>query len=371
MSDGAPRISVRHLTKVYRTRRAETIALDDVSLEVAVGEILVLLGPSGCGKTTLLRCVAGLEVPDTGEISVHNRPVFSSERRVYLPPEQRRLSMVFQSYALWPHMTVHDNVAYPLQNSGVHRREIGERVDAVLGVVGLGSLAAAFPGQLSGGQQQRVALARAIVSNEGVILFDEPLSNLDAKVRERIRIELLALHHDIRFSALYVTHDQTEATALADRLAVMQVGHIAQTGTPTEIYYAPTSRYVAGFIGSANEVEGTVSERSSDLYLVDTPVGRLVGHPVAAASLPPGTRVTVLFRPEHCRIVADSIDDGTNRLVGQVQRSMFLGSYMEYQVSVADVPLVLREMGGGVLPEGHEVCISLAPEHTHVFPLDD
>lgn len=358
-------LSVRQLTKTYHTRRGDTLALDDVSLEVGDSEIVVLLGPSGCGKTTLLRCVAGLETPDSGEITVQNRKVFSSFSHTNLPPEQRGLSMVFQSYALWPHMTVSQNVAYPLENVGVQRREIAERVNAVLGVVGLGTLGAAYPGQLSGGQQQRVALARAIVSNEGVILFDEPLSNLDAKVRERIRIELLALHRDIRFSALYVTHDQTEATALADRLAVMQTGEIAQSGTPTEIYYAPTSRYVAGFIGSANEVEGTIAQATGDgVYCVDTPVGSLTGHAVGSEQLPPGSRVYVLFRPEQCGVG----DHGPNRLLGQVEQSMFMGSYMEYLVRVGHVPVVVRAMGGQVRPPGAQITISIEPEHLRLFP---
>ncbi|GAC1322128.1 MAG: ABC transporter ATP-binding protein [Chloroflexota bacterium] len=302
MSQDAPRISVQHLTKVYRTRQGDALALDDVSLEVGDGEILVLLGPSGCGKTTLLRCLAGLETPDSGEITVHGRTVFSSARRVYVPPEHRQLSMVFQSYALWPHMSVADNVAYPLQNAGVGRREIHERVSAVLSIVGLAALVSAYPGQLSGGQQQRVALARAIVSHEGVILFDEPLSNLDAKVRERIRIELLALHHDIRFSAVYVTHDQTEATALAGRLAVMQAGKIAQVGRPTDIYYAPVTRFVAGFIGSANEVGGTVVGCDAAGYRVSTPLGTLVARAAEGVELAVGSAATVVFRPEQCRL---------------------------------------------------------------------
>ncbi|MDE3078339.1 MAG: ABC transporter ATP-binding protein, partial [Chloroflexota bacterium] len=235
------RVAVRNLTKVYHTRRGPVLALDNVSLEIAAGEILVLLGPSGCGKTTLLRCIAGLERPDSGELYVQGRPVFSSSTHVWLPPERRQLSMVFQSYALWPHMTVFENVAYPLRNVKVPAAEVRERTEAVLGVVGLGAYAPAYPGQLSGGQQQRVALARAIVANEGVVLFDEPLSNLDAKVRERLRVDLLALQRDIGFSALYVTHDQTEATALGDRIAVMSTGRMAQSGTPVEIYDRPSS----------------------------------------------------------------------------------------------------------------------------------
>ncbi|HEX6511766.1 MAG TPA: ABC transporter ATP-binding protein, partial [Chloroflexota bacterium] len=252
-AERGPRVLVSHVSKTYRTRQREVVALADVSLAVADGEILVLLGPSGCGKTSLLRCIAGLERPDQGEIFIHGKAVFASSSGLALPPEDRHLSMVFQSYALWPHMSVFENVAYPLRNLKLKDAEVRERTTAVLGVVGLADYAAAYPGQLSGGQQQRVALARAVVANEGVVLFDEPLSNLDAKVRDRLRVELLALHRDIGFSALYVTHDQTEATALGDRIAVMDVGTVAQVGTPPEIYRQPNSRYVAQFIGSANE----------------------------------------------------------------------------------------------------------------------
>jgi iron(III) transport system ATP-binding protein len=197
---------------MFRTKRGEHVALDNVSIDIGAGEFVVLLGPSGCGKTTLLRCIAGLERPDSGEILIDGKVVFSSAKGIELPPEKRNLGMVFQSYALWPHMAVFKNVAYPLRSgrrAGVE--EVQQRVTEALTRVGLESYAMSYPGQLSGGQQQRVARARAIVATPGLVLFDEPLSNLDAKVRERLRVELLALQRGIGFASLYVTHDQIEA----------------------------------------------------------------------------------------------------------------------------------------------------------------
>ncbi|MBI2756550.1 MAG: ABC transporter ATP-binding protein [Chloroflexi bacterium] len=367
----SPSVRISGLSKAYRARRGEVPALANVSLEIADGEILVLLGPSGCGKTTLLRCVAGLERPDAGEIKIGGSVVFSSVRGISVPPERRNLGMVFQSYALWPHMTVFDNIAYPLRNLKMAAAEVGERTRAVLGVVGLDALARAYPGQLSGGQQQRVALARAIVSNEGVILFDEPLSNLDAKVRERIRLELLALHKDIRFSALYVTHDQTEAAALGDRIAVMNAGEVAQVGTPAEVYHRPETRYVADFVGSTNELAGTIIEfpDNEGSCRVETAVGRIHGRMTPVADAHPGDAVTVIFRPEHCRIGEAGVGDArANRFVGHVERSIFLGSYVEYLVRAGGAQLVLRSMDGDLLPEGTELSVYLAPERARVFP---
>ena len=213
----APTVEVRGLSRTFRSHRAAVVAVDNLSLEVRQGEMLVLLGPSGCGKTTLLRSIAGLETPDSGEIAVNGRLVYSSSKRVLVPPERRGASMVFQSYALWPHMTVGDNVAYALRSQRVEKSEIAGRTASALDTVGCLPFKERFPHQLSGGQQQRVALARAIASHHGVILFDEPLSNVDAKVRERLRIELLELQRRIGFSAVYVTHDQTEAMVIASR----------------------------------------------------------------------------------------------------------------------------------------------------------
>ena len=361
---GEPRVVVRNLTKVFRTRRGEHVALDNVSLEVAPGEALVLLGPSGCGKTTLLRSVAGLERPDDGEILVHGEVVFSARRKIFRPPEKRRLSMVFQSYALWPHMSVAENISYPLRNLGVPAGEISGRVVQVLELIGLATYGSAFPGQLSGGQQQRVALARAIVANEGLVLFDEPLSNLDAKVRERLRLELMLLQKKFSFSSLYVTHDQSEAMALADRVAVMDMGKISQVGSPDAIYLRPASRYVANFVGSTNEVEGIVVGTEGPHVVADTGLGRLRGR--SDTPTVPGQKAAILFRPQHCRVEAASAADSA--ISGEVERTMFLGTQVDCIVRVADIPLVVALAEGAAVAPGDRINISLSPDRTYVFP---
>jgi iron(III) transport system ATP-binding protein len=359
-------VVVRNLSKTYKTRRGDLKALDNVSLEVGAGEFLVLLGPSGCGKTTLLRSVAGLDHADSGEIYVQGQLVFSDSQKVFLPPERRNLSMVFQSYALWPHMTVQDNIAYPLENAGLPKSEVKGRSEAVLKVVGLETYAGAYPGQLSGGQQQRVALARAMVRQEGLVLFDEPLSNLDAKVRERLRVELLALQREIGFTALYVTHDQTEASALADRIAVMDVGRFAQLGSPQEIYNEPRSRHVAAFVGSANEVQGTVVGSTGEEVRISTPLGEMATSR-HDGSLAEGQTVTVLFRPEHCEIVPNGTAGAVNQFSCTLKRSMFLGAHVEHVVSSREVPLVVRGASNQLLAEGVELTLRVPTDQTHVF----
>jgi len=356
---------VRNLTKVYRTRRGDHVALDNVSLEIANGEFVVLLGPSGCGKTTLLRCIAGLEEPDSGEIYINGRLVFSSAQKIFLPPEKRELNMVFQSYALWPHLSVIENVAYPLRNGGTEGRVSLERAREALGLMGLEAYGSAYPGQLSGGQQQRVALARAVVSGDGLVLFDEPLSNLDAKVRDRLRVELLSLQERIGFSAVYVTHDQMEALALADRIAVMDIGRFAQVGTPVEIYDTPHSRYVAQFVGSANEIEGEVVGTEGAWVKVMTPLGEIAG--VAAEDgIATGQRVILIVRPEHC--VINSTDGASfNVAEGVLERSLYLGSLVQHMVKVAETEITVSVSGGEPLESGAKVPVSFAKNRTRVF----
>lgn len=364
-SPATPRVSVRNLTKTYQTKRGEVAALRDVSLDVAEGEIMVLLGPSGCGKTTLLRSVAGLEHPDSGEIRIHGETVFDSDQGVSLTPERRNLSMVFQSYALWPHLSVTRNVAYPLKAAKVDRAAAKERVEQVLETVGLTKFAGNYPGQLSGGQQQRVALARALVANQGVILFDEPLSNLDAKVRERLREELLSLHEELGFTAIYVTHDQTEATGLANRIAVMEVGEVAQLGTPMEIYQDPGSRYVADFVGSTNQLDGTVAGLDGDYVLVRTQVGELRCRP-GGDTPAVGSQVQVMFRPEHLLLCPAA--QGPNLISAEVTQSVFLGSHLEHILTCGPQRLVLQTMEGGLLERGSSVTVELDPDRARAFP---
>lgn len=357
---------VRQLSKVYRTRGATQAALAGIDLTVQQGEFLVLLGPSGCGKTTLLRCIAGLEQPDIGEIEIDGDPVFAAERRLYVPPEKRRLSMVFQSYALWPHMRVADNIAYPLRNRGIAPSVVAERVNNVLHLGGLETLSRNYPDELSGGQQQRVALARAIVGEPGLILFDEPLSNLDARVRDHLRVQLLALQKNLTFTALYVTHDQAEAMALADRVVVMNHGSIAQIGTPTELYHRPSSRFVAEFLGNPNQIEGSVTGIEGQYHRVRTPVGEVLATG-DGTTLRIGTAVTILFRPEQCALVAEK-RAGPNRLAVKLVRAQFLGGYIEQVVEAGAHPLIVRTAPGVTTSEpGSRLWLELSPNQVFAF----
>ena len=369
---GTPRVSVRGLTKRFKTRTREHVALNDVSLDIGADEFVVLLGPSGCGKTTLLRSIAGLEQPESGEIFFDDEPVSSARQGIWVPPEARRLGMVFQSYALWPHMSVFENVAYPLRNAGLAAGEIATRVAQALARVGLDALGASSPGQLSGGQQQRVALARALVATGGLVLFDEPLSNLDAKVRARLRLELATLQRSLGFAALYVTHDQAEALALADRIAVMESGRIAQIGTPEEIYDSPATRYVADFIGSANELPGEVESLGPDACVVSTPVGRLVGR-ARAGVMRPGQKVAVMFRPEHCAVgarTADALADH-NRIEGVLERSVFQGATREHVLRTGEHLVVILGIGDEAMADGTPAVVTVPQARTWVYALED
>jgi iron(III) transport system ATP-binding protein len=248
-------LTITGLTKSFRTRNAKTLAIDDFNVEVNEGELLVLLGPSGCGKTTTLRALAGLEVPDAGRIAFGSQVVFDADRRVNVRPNKRDVGMVFQSFALWPHMTVRRNIAYPLR---ARRQRDGIRagwVEAAAKLVNCEDLLSRYPSQLSGGQQQRVALARALVARPTVMLFDEPLSNLDAKLRDQLRADLHHLHREVGFTGVYVTHDQAEALALGDRLAIMNAGRVEQLDTPDVVFSQPRTEYVAAFIGIDNVIE--------------------------------------------------------------------------------------------------------------------
>lgn len=368
-----PVVSVRGLQKRFRREDGSVVhAIDDVSFDVDDGDFIVLLGPSGCGKTTLLRAVAGLERPDGGNIRVQDQLMFAAEDDVEVPPEKRPVSMVFQSYALWPHMTAHDNVAYPLQSQRRRDRpaDVGAQVRRVLEMVGIPELERQYPNQMSGGQQQRVALARALVRGDGLILFDEPLSNVDAKVREQLRLELLSMQRDLGFSALFVTHDQVEAMELAHRIAVLREGRIEQFGTPQEIYNTPTSRYVANFIGSTNEFAGRVAGIDGDEVRVDTPQGRVVG--IAGRSgLASGSRVAAFCRPERCTASRDE-PDTLNRWHGIVRAPLFVGSHTEYLVELDDgTHLRLWSARSDLISEGAPLWVAVQPADVHVLADED
>ncbi|SFK52886.1 ABC transporter ATP-binding protein [Geodermatophilus ruber] len=371
-SSATPVVEVKNLIKRFRRESGAVVnAIDDVTFEVAQGDFVVLLGPSGCGKTTLLRTIAGLETPDEGSIAIAGRTQFSSREGIEVPPERRDISMIFQSYALWPHMTAFKNVAYPLlsrRGRKVPKDEVARRVREALELVGVGELERQYPGQMSGGQQQRIALARALVNNDDLVLFDEPLSNVDAKVREQLRFELVSMQRKLGFSALFVTHDQTEAMELAHRIAVLDSGRIAQFGSPQEIYHRPATRYVAKFIGAINESLGTVSAVDGDTVVVDTGHGRVVGA-LVGQRVAVGDRVAAMWRPER-GLLSREEPQAVNRWLGRVKAPMFVGSHTEYLLAVGDVDVRLWSPRSDLVDAGAAAWVSVAPEDVRVLPLD-
>jgi iron(III) transport system ATP-binding protein len=351
-------------------------AIDDVSLEIAEGEMFTLLGPSGCGKTTTLRSVAGLETPDSGTITLNERQLFSADgaRVVNVPANERGLGMVFQSYAIWPHLTVFDNVAFPLQvgkrRHRLPRQEIATRVERVLATMELEEYAGRPATNLSGGQQQRLALARAIVIEPPLLLLDEPLSNLDAKLRESLRYELKRLQRELGITSVYVTHDQIEALALSSSIAVMRQGRVVQIGRPRDIYERPNSRFVAEFIGTSNFVAGRVVEKSADGYLVETPAGPLLLP--SEVDLPSNQDVVVSARPESIGIATtDALHDSRpNRWCGTVVTRAYLGDAVDHLVKVGGLELRVRGNPQLSIEPDSTVVLTLKPENLTLVPID-
>src|SRR5579863_2603552 len=301
-------IGIKNLSMTYRSAHGEHHAVKGVSLTIEDGQFYTLLGPSGCGKTTILRCVAGLERPDAGEITIGGDVVFSAERGIWVPPHNRNIGMVFQSYAIWPHMTVFDNVAFPLRHKKPKpgRAEIRDRVGKALALVHLAGLEDRPAPYLSGGQQQRLALARALVSEPRVLLLDEPLSNLDAKLREEMRLEIRQVVERLGVTTLFVTHEQIEALTMSDVMAVMNDGRIIQEGAPAEIYAKPKGAFVADFIGRSNFLKGTVvSVEGGDAPLaqIETPIGPIACR--VASGTRAGDAVTVAVRPENVTVAGE------------------------------------------------------------------
>ena len=330
-------IEIEKLTKSYDGVRA----ISEVDIAIAEKEFITLLGPSGCGKTTTLRLLAGFLVPDSGRITVAGELLSSPDR--VIPPDRRRMGMVFQNYAVWPHMTVRENVAFGLRYAGFDRREHKARIARVVAAVGLEGLEDRHPGQLSGGQQQRVALARSLVVEPSILLLDEPLSNLDAKLRERMRFELKALQRRTGITFIYVTHDQSEAMVLSDRIAVFHRGEVQQMGTPRDIYEHPANMFVADFMGLVNKVSGTVLGSNGRTAMVGLGENRISA---IAASGFIGPTATVAIRPEAFTFATESASahDGENRLKGSVVEATFLGNIIDYLVDVGD-GLVVRVQG--------------------------
>ncbi|MDF2114908.1 ABC transporter ATP-binding protein [Roseiarcaceae bacterium H3SJ34-1] len=334
-------IRIQNLRMSYRSGGESVPAIQDVSLDIEPGQFYTLLGPSGCGKTTTLRCVAGLEEPDTGEIAVGDKVVYSSTQGTWVPPYRRNIGMVFQSYAIWPHMSVFENVAFPLKNdrSRISPDQVRKRVLDALALVKLDAYVDRPAPHLSGGQQQRLALARALVGEPRVLLLDEPLSNLDAKLREEMRVELRELAKRLNVTTLFVTHEQLEALTMSDVVAVMKDGKIIQSGTPAEIYSQPRSAFVAKFIGRSNIIPGRVMEssRSAGEVLVHTDFGR-----VRCRDGGGGDAVVLAVRPEDVEIVHTGEPGADNIFEARVERSLFFGECVESFVRVGDVSLQLR-----------------------------
>jgi iron(III) transport system ATP-binding protein len=353
-------IRVQGLTKHYVADGRTVKALDGIDLTIPANRIFTLLGPSGCGKTTLLRCIVGLETPDDGEIRIGDQIVWSRRQGIAVPTEQRGLGMVFQTYAIWPHMSVFDNVAYPLQVRGVKRPAIAAKVAEVLRFVQLEGLEQRPATRLSGGQQQRVALARALVAEPKVILFDEPLSNLDAKLREETRKELRRFLGQLGITAIYVTHDRVEALALSDSIAVMRAGRIVEIGTPQKIYFRADHRFVADFIGRANLVEATVRGTEGGLTEIDCALGWLACAPV---DLPTGSAATLCLRPEFLQLQREGQASDANQIRGRIEALEFVGEVNEAEIRAGGTLLLARTPADSPLRVGDTVTLSVRPEH--------
>ncbi|MDR1807899.1 MAG: ABC transporter ATP-binding protein [Propionibacteriaceae bacterium] len=323
------------ITKVFPTPEGtgETIAVNNVNLDVEDGELVTLLGPSGCGKTTTLRMVSGFEYPSAGHIYIGNRDVAN------VPPNKRGIAMVFQSYALFPHMSIWENVAYGLRTRKLPKEEVIARTDKVLKLMDIAQYQRRFPNQLSGGQQQRVALARAVVIEPAVLLFDEPLSNLDAKLRERMRDELRSLQQRLGITSIYVTHDQAEAMAISDRVVIMKDGNLVQAGSPEDIYEYPTSTFVANFIGKANFVTATFVRKDGPAAIVRVPgedVELVIPKP-GKIEFKEGARCCLAFRPEHV-----ALSRSGQGFPGQVTRATYFGDMVEYVVETKTASLTIE-----------------------------
>jgi iron(III) transport system ATP-binding protein len=326
-------VSVRDVVK----RFGETVALNSVSVEIQPGELFFLLGPSGCGKTTLLRCLAGFYIPEAGQL------FFGDDDVTRLEPHKRNTGMMFQSYALWPHMTVAENVAFGLEQRKTPKAEIRQRVVEALESVQMGAYAQRKPNQLSGGQQQRIALARALVIRPRCLLLDEPLSNLDAKLRLEMRSEIRRVCKEFKVTTIYVTHDQKEALSIADRMAVLDNGNILQVGTPKEIYKRPRTRFVADFIGETNFIEGVVKYCGAGMIAVETPLGIFNGVPADPDSEPAeGAKVTVSIRPECIRLEQMPADE--NCIPGVIGDAVYYGELGQYDFQSGEHRLKIFEL---------------------------
>jgi iron(III) transport system ATP-binding protein len=362
--------AIENLHKSFVAAGAEVRAVDGISLGVETGKLITLLGPSGCGKTTTLRCLAGLERPQAGRIVIGNRTVFDSGKNIFVPASDRGIGMVFQSYAIWPHMTVFENVAFPLRVSRSRKyssAEIGDRVARMLDMVQLAGLARRPATQLSGGQQQRLAFARGLVHEPAILLLDEPLSNLDAKLREQMRLELKRLQRTFGITTVYVTHDQSEALALSDEIAVFDSGRVIQRGTPQEIYRRPKNQFVADFVGSANFLPGTVRAAGDGLTQVETAHGLMRCQSAEPIGIGIGMKALVTARPEDITLFDGAPPDGLNLLKGKIVNRVFLGEVVDYILDLGDGELRVRVRSGD-FQIGQTVSAGILPQRCVALP---
>ena len=355
-------LKVANLTKVFPSERGSVQAVNNVNFEIPEGDFFTLLGPSGCGKTTTLRCIAGLEKPDKGQISIDAAEVFSDSKNLYMPANKRDIGMVFQSYAIWPHMNVFNNVAFPLVEQRMKRDLIKEKVESVLKLVKLDGLENRAAPLLSGGQQQRLALARALVKSPRLMLLDEPLSNLDARLRHMMRIELKLLLKKLNITSLYVTHDQIEALSMSDSIAVMNEGRIEQVGSPATIYHKPEKKFVADFMGAANFFEGLVvgNDSPDNIGKVKTQYG------IWRSYLPKGIvtddKVQVCVRPENFSLSREKSGLEGNILEAKVKLATFVGETYDCLV-ITDQDEIRIHVHHSFAPEPNEkVFLSVAPQ---------
>lgn len=354
-------IRIEQLSRFYYSEGKQIKALDRVDLVIPANRIFTLLGPSGCGKTTLLRCIVGLETPDEGKIYIGDELVFSHAEGVFVPPEKRRLGMVFQTYAIWPHMNVFGNIAYPLQTAGMARDQIKEKVARVLKFVQLEGFEKRPATKLSGGQQQRVALARALVAEPKVILFDEPLSNLDAKLREETRKELRTFLSELAITAIYVTHDRIEALALSDLIAVMRAGKIIEIGEPKKIYFNADHRFVADFIGRANLINGKVTQVEGRHALFSSSIGTI--YALNPHNLAVDTEAILCVRPEFIRLATQHEAEEKNVFSGCMETLIFIGEAYEGEIRINDILLTTTIDPTRDINEGDTISIAFDPDH--------
>jgi iron(III) transport system ATP-binding protein len=366
-------LSVRSLFTEYPGERGSVVkAAQNVTFDVPEGKLFTLLGPSGCGKTTTLRSIAGLERPVSGEIEVAGKVIYSSAKGVFVAPNKRNFGMVFQSYAIWPHMNVFQNVAFPLEVRRLPRKEIADRVARVLAAVQLDHLVDREATKLSGGQQQRLALARALVMEPQLLLLDEPLSNLDAKLRDRMRSELKRLQRELGLTTVYVTHDQSEALALSHEIAVMNDGHVVQVGTPRQIYEQPRNQFVADFVGTTNFIGGTVTavDDGHGRCLVASALGPL--RVAASEGVVKDKTVVISVRPEDVELSEQQPQavEGENVCKAIVTAKDFLGEYLDFQLKVGDVMLLARAHPSLRTPAGDPIYLRMKSEKCVAIPSD-